>query len=225
MSNKGAVTRFYNGTTFGKYHFAICSATTGHFVNTETNTPVTSEFPLSFYSMPMANDCLGEIDMANGYVDVDLNELLNALSELGPIGQGQGYAKRQAVPSTVEKPRFVEIVRYCRPCYGIKAGIYLYSEIISNKGVTFYFVLDYEEKVVRFGYSVCKGDNFNKRLGVELAKDMFNSPAGPKLFPMIDGRIGDKGVMHDLYTHYRHLLDLECRRQMKNQFESRFGFL
>jgi hypothetical protein len=210
MSETGATARFFNGTTFGKYHFAVIPGTKfGDFIDTTTKKPVVT-ITLTFVNTS---------DEMGGFADVDLDKLVAVLSEFGPIGCGcknQQATAPIALPAK-EKPRFIEVVRYCRPLY-MDIRHDLYGNIISNQGVTFYFVLDYQEKEVRFGYSVCNGDNFEKRMGRDLAKDMYNNPETQKKFPMIDGKVGNHGLIYDLLSTNRHLLDPECRRQMKNYF-------
>jgi len=77
-----------------------------------------------------------------------------------------GKCKSKQSP-TVElvngKPRFVEVVRYIRP----EPTVYEDSNMY---GVTLVFKLDYRDRKVDVGISICNGDNFDKEIGVSLAK-------------------------------------------------------
>ncbi len=59
----------------------------------------------------------------------------------------------------------IEVIRYLRPLdelCGYRSNLY---------GVTFIFTLDYEKKKIDVNLSVCNGDNFSKKDGVDFARE------------------------------------------------------
>lgn len=73
--------------------------------------------------------------------------------------------------TTKVKPSIVEINRFYRP-RGTVIGKYkiLPDEILSDRGVTVMFTLDYEKETFTARYSVCKGDNFDRAIGIAYAQ-------------------------------------------------------
>lgn len=81
-----------------------------------------------------------------------------------------------------EKPDVVNFVRYIRPRD--------YDGVIDNMyGVTILFTLDYKLNNIKFQYSICRGDNFNKKKGVEIAETR-----AVYVIAMPNGGIAEKGV-------------------------------
>lgn len=70
----------------------------------------------------------------------------------------------------MEKPNKVNIIRYIRPVTMFSAPL-----VDNMYGVTLYIELDYVDRLVKFGYSVCAGDNFNKKDGIAFAKVRFDT--------------------------------------------------
>lgn len=66
-----------------------------------------------------------------------------------------------------EEKKEVKVVRYIRPRpfewskYGLYDNLY---------GITLVFTLNYETQMVFAQWSICNGDNFEKKIGVELAE-------------------------------------------------------
>lgn len=67
---------------------------------------------------------------------------------------------------TVETPKVVEIVRYLRPMVRTNGRV----STVGNEGVTAIISIDHEAKKINFQWSVCNGETFNKKRGVEEAK-------------------------------------------------------
>lgn len=66
----------------------------------------------------------------------------------------------------------VEVVRYIRPIEMLGwRPRNKYEENSNLYGVTVVFELDYENKTVLAKWAICNGDNFEKRLGVKLARE------------------------------------------------------
>ena len=87
----------------------------------------------------------------------------------------------------MEKPKQVVIVRHIRP-----VTIYSAPLVDNMYGATLYVELDYETRNVKFGYSICVGDNFSRKFGVDAAKIRFeNEPAN---LPMPENGFEDTSV-------------------------------
>lgn len=75
----------------------------------------------------------------------------------------------EGIPET--KPTKFEVIRYYRP----KAFYGRYFEdgmdIISDRGTTVIYSLDYEKNEFIANWSICNSDNFNKKTGVTFARD------------------------------------------------------
>ena len=99
------------------------------------------------------------------------------------------------IRNTKKKPEFVNLIRYVRPHNE-------FGEIDNMEGSTFVIRLDYRNKNIIFAYSVCSGDNFCKDEGVERAKYRFDSGSVITI-PMYNGKIGDGGVLLDIFHHAR----------------------
>ena len=86
----------------------------------------------------------------------------------------------------VEKPPVVQIVRFAR--------FWNQDQVVDNlSGVTFVFDIDYENDQIRAGWSVCDGDNFNKKVGIHFAKERLISD--PIIVELVDKTIPDCGTM------------------------------
>jgi len=194
MQEYSAVARFYNGTTFGAFHFKTFRGLPGIFVDSDTG------YPMSLKSFPL--------EPGQDFADIKINELIDLFYTPKILEPEKAIEPSAKVEKSAKKPRFVEFVRYARP---IKNG-----EIDSSRGVTFAFRLDYLEKTISFGYAVCDGDNFSKKVGNDLAKiDLVNNY---KIVLMENGEISKEGAMYDVYSKHKDLLDYRCRRQLKNYF-------
>lgn len=94
-----------------------------------------------------------------------------------------GTIPRQSeTPQPKAKPDVVKFVRYIRP-RDVDGVIY------NMYGVTILFTLDYKLENIKFQYSICRGDNFNKKKGVEIAETR-----AVYVIPMPTGGIAEKGV-------------------------------
>lgn len=201
MQEHSAVARFYDGTTFGPYRFKTIRGLPGIFLESVTGYPAdVKTFPL---------------EPGQDFADIKINELIDLFYTPKIVQKSEKSSDRiQFIPANSvppQKPRYINIIRYARPFRDDE-------EINSSEGVTFYFQLDYRLRRVKFGHAVCKGDNFSKREGTDRAH--LNFDADPKFFDMEDGPnpIMPCGVMKQLYVKHAHLLDIECRRQLKNYF-------
>jgi hypothetical protein len=61
------------------------------------------------------------------------------------------------------KPAIVEVTRFYRATDD-------YGYVISDRGVTVNFTLDYEHRKYTAMWSLCQGDNFSKEVGINTAK-------------------------------------------------------
>lgn len=199
MQEYSAVARFYNGTSFGAFHFKTFRGLPGVFVDSDTG------YPMSLKSFPL--------EPGQDFADIKINELIDLFYTPKIVESEKAVEPPAEVEKPTKKPRFVEFVRYARP---IKDG-----EIDSSGGVTFAFRLDYLEKTISFGYAVCNGDNFSKKVGTDFAKvDLADNY---KVIPMENGEISEEGAMWDVYNKHKDLLNHRCRRQLKN-FYSQFYY-
>ena len=195
MQEYSAVARFYNGTSFGAFHFKTFRGLPGVFVDSDTG------YPMSLKSFPL--------EPGQDFADIKINELIDLFYTPKIVESEKAVEPPAEVEKPTKKPRFVEFVRYARP---LKDG-----EIDSSRGVTFAFRLDYLEKTISFGYAVCNGDNFSKKIGTDAAlADLDNTR---KVILMEDGKISEEGAMYDVYSKHKNLLDHECRRQLKNFYK------
>lgn len=74
----------------------------------------------------------------------------------------------------------VEFFRYFRPVYGKikkRPNPRLEFNPEPTMGITYYVILDFDERTVTISYSICNGDLFNKKIGKELAKKHMNERA------------------------------------------------
>ena len=111
-----------------------------------------------------------------------------------------------------KKERFVSFIRYVRPKHN--------NEIDNLQGVTFAIVLDYQEKTIKYGYSVCDGDNFIKEIGTSLAQTNLN--VKPIIIPMPNGRISDDGAVADIYRSAHNRLNRNAKKQLAKVYSPIF---
>lgn len=90
-------------------------------------------------------------------------------------------------PEIKKKPDVVNIVRYIRPLND--AG-----QIDNLYGVTLLIALDYKNREIEFKYSICRGDNFDKKMGIAIAKERRES----YVIAMPDGGISESGVVDEI---------------------------
>ena len=80
----------------------------------------------------------------------------------GSCRDSKGYVR--------QKQDVVKLFRYVRP-----GAPYPYGGIDNLRGLTFYIELDYKNRDIRFSFSRCEGDNFDKKLGKQIAFDNFEN--------------------------------------------------
>jgi hypothetical protein len=87
----------------------------------------------------------------------------------------------------------VRIFRYLR--------FYDYNtlEVNPKSGVTFFFSLDYDKRIVKFTFAVhdSKTENFCKKTGRNIAWDRFDSNSFVFSFPMGESGISENGTLSD----------------------------
>jgi len=91
--------------------------------------------------------------------------------------------------------RFVDLFRYVRPFSS-------FVEIDPNKGVTLRIQLDYQERTIKFAYSVCNGDNFNKAEGRFKAQFAFDKDESTVTLPMPKAGIPETGVVNYIWENF-----------------------
>jgi hypothetical protein len=193
MKDNGPVARFYPGSTFGKFKFVKILPEFGMFL--DDNGVIASYQQFQF-------------EPGTEYSDICVNELIDLFYTPRIVEPEKEEDPR--VPSVkTEKPRFVKFIRYARPCRD--------GEIDNLRGITFYFVLDYENEEVMFGYSVCNGDNFSKTSGIVMANLDYQDNV--KTFKMKNGKINQSGVMFELFKDHKSLLDKRCLEQLTEYFK------
>jgi len=91
----------------------------------------------------------------------------------------------------------VRIFRYLRFYNYNKEECYL--EINPKSGVTFFFSLDYYEKIVKFAFAVhdSNTENFCKKTGRNIAWDRFDANRLVFSFPMGESGISENGTLSD----------------------------
>jgi len=88
-----------------------------------------------------------------------------------------------------EKPTKIEVNRYYRPHT-------FPHTILSDRGVTVMYTLDYGNKMFVARWSICNGDNFSKVTGIQYAQACSCPISGPitpgmKLIEMLGGRLSE----------------------------------
>ena len=144
--------------------------------NTRFSVPVNQLFTYgehSFVTIPMEAGCddfaiiyiidsntgsltaIDSVNIINGEVNFNQTRLNTYI---------QSYEESKQTKRN-KKKNPVEVIRYIRPmdenCYG-QSNLF---------GVTLVFTLDYNRRRINVGISVCNGDNFDKKLGIDLAKE------------------------------------------------------
>ena len=95
-----------------------------------------------------------------------------------------------------DRKRFVDLFRYVRP-------LNPYMEIDNLKGITFRIQLDYQYRTIKFAYSVCNGDNFNKQNGRTRAQFAFDKDVSTVTIPMPDEGICEGGVLDHIWEYIK----------------------
>lgn len=87
-----------------------------------------------------------------------------------------------------QKQNIIKFHRYVRPLNPDTAGI------DSKKGLTFEFVLDYNCRIINFQFSICDGDNFEKKYG-RMMVDRRVASYGYYQLPMPEDGIHEDGCV------------------------------
>lgn len=74
-----------------------------------------------------------------------------------------------AINTQVDKPDFANVFRYIRPIEFF--DFEEYGDFTNLYGITINYLIDYKTGVVDAGWSVCNGDNFDKKIGRKLAEE------------------------------------------------------
>ena len=192
------VKQMFIGDKIGNYILARVDETLAQFINTETGRA------WNFAKYPLFQNVEEEV------CAFLKNEDLPRLSPNDVIKSKFDGVKK------VEKPRYIDFIRYVRP-YKTTDDYRNPVQIDNLQGITFKIQLDYKQKKIRFGYSVCNGDNFNKKLGIENATSMFN--VNPIVMPMHNEQISQDGTIQDIYESDAFKeLSYQARKQMKDYF-------
>ena len=69
-----------------------------------------------------------------------------------------------------DKPKHVEVTRYYRPKNVDVHPLVIFGDIMSDRGVTVLYKLDYENSTFEANWSICNGDNFSKVTGIQYAQ-------------------------------------------------------
>ena len=88
----------------------------------------------------------------------------------------------------------INVARYIRPS---KFSKYDSTTI----GATLYFVLDYSARRIHVGISICNGDCFNKKTGIDIAKSGKNSILNIKMPEKIYDKSFDEGLVQWFIMH------------------------
>ena len=190
--------QLFIGDKIGNYILARVDASFAQFINIETGRA------WNFIKYPLSQNIQGDVCAFLTHEDLPRLSPNNVVTS-----KFEGVKK-------VEKPRFIEFVRYVRP-YKTTDDYRNPVQIDNLQGITFKIQLDYKQKKIRFGYSVCNGDNFNKKLGIENATSMFNM--NPIVMLMHNEQISQEGTIQDIYNSAAFKqLSYQARRQMKDYF-------
>ena len=192
------VKQMFIGNKIGNYILARVDETFAQFINIETGRA------WNFVKYPLFQNAEDEVCVFLKHED---------LPRLSPndviTSKFEGVKK-------VEKPRYIEFIRYVRP-FKTTNDLRNPDQIDNLQGITFKIQLDYKQKRIRFGYSVCNGDNFNKKLGIQNATSMFNM--NPIVMPMKNEQISQEGTILDIYNSAAFKeLSYQARKQMKDYF-------
>ena len=173
-----------------------------------------------------SNGALTAIDTANvinGEINFNKNRLDTYIK----------WYKESNQQKPTKKKNPVEVIRYIRPldeyCHG-QSNMF---------GVTLVFTLDYNLRRIDVGISVCNGDNFDKKLGIDLAKekgisvlnaympdDIYNCRSTDSLVDWFITRLPQETQPRDVvFNISRRTIELiidiySCSAQCKNHFNS-----
>ncbi len=124
-------------------------------------------------------------------------------------GETRDFLKEPAIARDfkTEKARFIRFIRYLRPIrtapFTKEFCVAYRNEVDNMRGTTFVIELDYSTKTIAFAYSVCRGDNFEKRVGKNIAKQRFEDKAYviPMKTSLNTGEqiVNENGVLCDIY--------------------------
>ena len=107
-----------------------------------------------------------------------------------------------------EKPRFIRFVRYLRPIrtapFTKEFSVAYRNEVDNMRGTTFVIQLDYLSRTISFAYSVCRGDNFEKNVGKNIAMQRFVQQPyiismKRNLAALGEYTVNENGVLCDIY--------------------------
>ena len=87
----------------------------------------------------------------------------------------------------MEKPLVVKVNRFTR-------FYQPFGDIDPRSGVSYSFEIDYGKREIRFGYSVCNGDNFVKKVGTQFATKRLHDD--PIVVPLPDDGIPECGLVY-----------------------------
>jgi hypothetical protein len=201
--------QMFIGDKIGSYILARVDAQFAQFINTETGRA------WNFVKYPLFQNIEDDVCAFLKVQDLPILSPNDTIVSQKDIQAKINEANFAGVRK-VEKPRFIDFVRYVRP-YKTTDDYRNPVQIDNLQGITFKVQLDYEKKTIRFGYSVCNGDNFNKKLGIQNATSMFN--LDPITMPMYNGKISQEGTIQDIYnTVAFKKLSYQARKQMKDYF-------
>lgn len=132
-----------------------------------------------------------------------------ALDDISGIVITANKSTKEDTPK--KKHRFVEFYRYVRPL-----DEHGYDPL---KGVTLKFVLDYEERTIIVGYSVCNGDNFVKAEGRRRAAFAVHQGTSCITLPMPKNGIDENGSVGLFWEYVREFMrDDIIYRQMQASY-------
>ena len=120
--------------------------------------------------------------------------------------------------NTNTKPPVIEVTRFYRPRYDDYSFMgYSYAqsrgEIISDRGVTVIFTLDYDQLTYVAKWSICNGDNFSKTTGVQYAQACSNPVVG-KIIKDVPLR---ELIMGDLVNIFKEEIEIDAHNKISNR--------
>ena len=125
-----------------------------------------------------------------------------------PFGEVPNIARN------VQKPDKVYVTRFVRP---IRKGKGINNYFIDNlRGVTIFAELDYAEGIIRFNYSTCDGENFDKEYGAQLAKAKFKAGCPNYVISMKNNVISEYGLVADIWDEGQCFFNNRARRIFKD---------
>lgn len=104
----------------------------------------------------------------------------------GSCRDSKGYVR--------QKQDIVKLFRYVRP--------YSWDGIDNLRGLTFYIELNYKNRDIRFSFSRCEGDNFDKNFGKQIAYNNFRDGVYCVL-KMNQNGVSESGVLTDIFNCFK----------------------